>query len=244
MNWYLGVQRIFKRMGFEIRRSHSEADYTIAPCRNVTYAPWFGDDFQSIYARIRDHTWVSPDRCYLLHGIAQYCCHLGVGDLAECGVYRGGTALLIAEAMKTQRHTVKRLHLFDSFQGMPREASVEGGIHREGQFSDTSFERIKELLAAYPEVVYHAGWIPEVFSEVDETAVFAFVHLDCDLAETTRACLEFFIDRMVSGGALVIDDYGFPSYRHTLRAAVDHFFAGRPENALALPTGQCLVLKP
>jgi len=41
-----------------------------------------------------------------------------------------------------------------------------------------------------------------------ESETFAVVHLDGDLYETTRAGLDFFWPRMVTGGVIVLDDYG------------------------------------
>ena len=41
---------------------------------------------------------------------------------------------------------------------------------------------------------------------------YRFVHIDVDIYEPTYACLEYFHPRMVEGGLIVIDDYGFPSW--------------------------------
>ena len=72
-------------------------------------------------------------------------------------------------------------------------------------------------LAEFADLVsFHGGWIPERFNDVAE-ARFCFVHIDVDLLQPTREVLEFFYPRMVAGGLIVCDDYGFdtcPGARH------------------------------
>ena len=48
--------------------------------------------------------------------------------------------------------------------------------------------------------------------------------------------------RLVRGGVLIFDDYGFPSCSRA-REAADRAFASRREKPIYLPTGQALVLK-
>lgn len=59
------------------------------------FSAWLGDpDFRRLYDGIERYTVVSPDRCYMLFALARYASQLD-GDFAECGVYKGGTALLL-----------------------------------------------------------------------------------------------------------------------------------------------------
>ena len=53
---------------------------------------------------------------------------------------------------------------------------------------------------------------------------------------------EFVYPRLVPGGMMVFDDYGFWSCPGA-RMAVDQFFAEKLERPLALPTGQAIVTK-
>ena len=60
--------------------------------------------------------------------------------------------------------------------------------------------------------------------------------------ESIRDAVEYVYPRLVPGGCLIFDDYGFPSCPGA-RQAVDELFANRPEVPLCLPTGQALVVK-
>ena len=83
-----------------------------SPC--PLFTPWVGHpDFQKVYEGVGRYTIVSPDRCYILKSLADYATHLN-GDFAECGVYKGGTALLLCRVLN---NVDKTLYLFDSFEG-------------------------------------------------------------------------------------------------------------------------------
>ena len=204
------------------------------------YSPWLGDPaFERVYAAAAGRTLVSRDRCFVLWRTLQQALHLD-GDLLECGVFRGGTALL--EATTVRDHEAERpLHLVDSFSGMPD--TTEGvDRFREGDFASTSYEDVRQALAPFPFARVHRGFIPRI---LDELAIerLAWAYIDVDIYAAVRDSLEFIYPRLLPGGVIVLDDYGFPSCPG-VRRAMDEFFAdGRPEVPLCLPTGQCLIVK-
>jgi hypothetical protein len=112
-------QPVVENIDFKAALTVKESQYYsqwLGPC--PLFSPWLGHpDFQAVYEGADCYTLVSPDRCYMLVSFARYASHLA-GDFAECGVYKGGTALLLARILKTSAN--KRLYLFDSFQGLPK----------------------------------------------------------------------------------------------------------------------------
>lgn len=159
------------------------------------------------------------------------------GELAELGVYRGGSAKLIA-SLKGD----KPLHLFDTFTGLP-EVRADVDVHKASDFDDTSLEAVKRYLGGFPGVFFHPGFFPDSARELASTPIrFAFVHLDVDIYESTKAGLEFFYPRMVAGGMILSHDYrnvGCPG----VKRAYDEFFSDKPETVVALWKTQCLVIK-
>lgn len=237
----------FHLLGWEISRhglvKSSAAQGGYLPCppnRYLTLARWLDPEFQQRYEKIRSATGVTDDRCYMLEMFARHCAHLA-GDFAECGVWRGGTAMLLADVLREERVSERRLHLFDTFQGMPKSANEDPSGHREGDFF-TSLGEVKALLTPFANVVFHPGEIPDTFDPVADRQ-FALIHVDVDLYKSTRDCLEFFYPRLVPGGILVCDDYGFPLYEKSARLAVDEFFKDKLENAISLRSGQCFCIK-
>jgi len=238
MNWKTIIQQIFKTIGYEIHKIRIYGEYTVCPPYSYsTYSPWFEDWFQEIYSKIRDYTVVKEDRCYIIYKFCHHCLHLE-GDFAECGVYKGGTAFLIAYARA--KHI--KLHLFDTFAGMPAIANKDPSGHKKGDFGDVSLNAVKDYLGMFTNVIFHPGLIPETFEAVKHQH-FAFVHIDVDLYQTAKDCCNFFYDRMISGGIMIFDDYGFPGYKFAEKQAVDEFFNDKPESPISLRTGQCIVIK-
>jgi O-methyltransferase len=169
---------------------------------------------------------VSPDRCYAVYSLALQAARLP-GVFVECGVYRGGTAMLLATIGKP-------LHLYDTFAGM-RETDPRRDLHQAGDFADTSLDAVRALV---PSAVFHPGWIPETFSDLPDKICFA--HIDVDLYRPILECCEHLYSRMSNGAFMVFDDYGFPSCPGA-RQAVDEFFADKPERPLVLTSGHAIV---
>ncbi len=161
------------------------------------------------------------------------------GDLAECGVFRGASAYFMAKALALDG-LPRELHLFDSFSGLSAPDAVDGDHWRPGDLA-CSTEEVAVNLGPFAENVrFHPGWIPTRFGAVADRR-FALVHLDVDLHRPTSDALAFFYPRMVPGGVIICDDYGFDTCPGA-RLAMDEFFHDRAETVLHLPTGQGVVL--
>jgi hypothetical protein len=157
------------------------------------------------------------------------------GDIAEVGVFRGGSAKLIAEAKGD-----RELHLFDSFTGLPELTEKDSAsLFQPGQFLAMEDE-VRRYLSSFANVFIHKGWFPGTARSVGSRK-FSFVHLDVDLFEPTRDALEFFYPRLSRGAVLVSHDY---NYAAGVRRAFDEFFLDKPENVLEQPGGtQCFIVK-
>lgn len=202
------------------------------------FSPWLNSkgEFAAWLAELRPYTVVSPDRIWMLYTLARQAMHLS-GDFWECGVYKGGTAIMLAKLITAVPG--KTLKLFDTFQGMP-ETDPERDYHRLGDFADTSLQAVKQRVGE-TKVSYYPGFIPETFQGLEQERI-AFAHIDVDIYRSVLDCCEFVYPRLAGGAFMVFDDYGFPSCPGA-RAAVDDFFADKPECPLALPTGQAMVTK-
>jgi len=198
---------------------------------------WFEDEeFFRHYDRLMSDNRRSAERKYFMRSLLALADGLP-GDTAECGINDGASSWFIC------RHfhgTGKTHHGFDSFEGLPDPAPVDGGYWHRGDAAAAE-DRARENLAGF-DVKLYPGWIPDRFGEVGDLR-FCFVNVDVDLYEPTRDSLEFFYPRMVAGGVLLLDDYGSVAQSPGARKAVDHFMAGRPEPVIESPTAQAFVIK-
>ncbi|MFO0898284.1 MAG: TylF/MycF/NovP-related O-methyltransferase [Pirellulales bacterium] len=175
---------------------------------------------------------VTAYEAYTIHSLAKAQCRLE-GELAEVGVYEGGTARVICEVKGA-----RPLHLFDTFAGLPTSSAADRAIHRENQFA-CSLDSVRAYLQPYPGVEFHVGRFPESAAGLEDRR-FSFAHFDVDLYESTRGCLEWFYPRMVSGGVMISHDYSVLS---GVKQAFTEFLADKPEDLVELPSTQCLVIK-
>ena len=177
----------------------------------------------------------SYDRKYFLSQLVKLTNHLD-GDIAECGVFEGASAYLMFERTESKR---KRIHLFDSFEGLSSPSTVDGNYWVKGDLS-MSEQVVRSNLPESERILYYKGWIPEKFTMVSDVR-FSLVHLDVDLYQPTHDSLIFFYPRMDVGGIIVCDDYGFDSCPGA-KKALDNFFIDK-EKIIKVPTGQAFIIK-
>lgn len=159
------------------------------------------------------------------------------GALAEVGVYRGGSALLLAAAKGDAA-----LHLFDTFTGMPATNAQHDGRFAAGQLADTSLAAVQAKLRPWANVHFHAGLFPDSAQGEPAGLRYKLVHLDVDIRSSTLAALEFFHPRLLPGGCIVVHDYNETSVPGT-KLAVDEFMRGQPEVVIELWHTQALIVK-
>jgi len=156
------------------------------------------------------------------------------GDIAEVGVYKGGSAKIICEAKVN-----KTLHLFDTFKGLPNLSKVDDlEQFYKGEYA-TSFEDVKNYLVKYSKIKFYKGIFPFTTKSI-KNKKFSFVNLDVDIYESTLNCLKFFYPKMNKGGIILSHDYiNAPG----VRKAFDEFFENRPELIIKLWGSQCMIIK-
>jgi len=185
---------------------------------------------RDVFTRFGGQT-MGVDEGYMIAMAVRKTSHLA-GDIAEVGVFRGQSARVICEMKET-----KQLHLFDTFHGLPEPGAIDSQF-KEGEYA-SSIASVQRFLASQANVYYYPGLFPATAAPVADKQ-FSFVHLDVDLYESTRSCLEFFYPRLVQNGILISHDY---ANAEGVRRAFDEFFSNRPELVLELTGTQCLVIK-
>ena len=152
---------------------------------------------------------------------------LSSGDVADLGSYRGGSALILRRLAPDAT-----LHLFDTWAGTPHDDEL--CHHKRGEWK-ADLADCKKIVGDGKDTVYHRGVFPgsakceedPAFSEWMDKRQFCFVYVDMDTYMSTRDAIRFFWPRLVPGGKMVFDDYGWEPCAG-VKKAVDEFF-GRPE---------------
>ena len=198
---------------------------------------------QSAHQVLNDgRTYLNYDRLYTLW---QGVMNIPLADvaIAEVGAFKGGSARLIAEALRA-RGLECRLYVCDTFEGHAVVDEAVDGKHAVGkQFRSTSAGDVQKYLSGFPNVCLVVGDFMQTSTSLSERERFGFVHVDVDVYPATRHCLEYFGPRVVEGGFIVVDDYGFVTCAGA-KKAVEEFVAGHSEfRWIYLLTGQALLVR-
>jgi len=203
------------------------------------FSPWLREhgEFREVYERAISTSLVGRPRCYVLYTLAKQALALP-GEIWECGVYKGGTAAMLAEL--AARNGGNRLRLFDTFAGMP-ETDPRQDRHKAGDFSDTSLQSVQRTVGHPDITTFHEGYIPDTFVGLEDSRI-SFAHVDVDIYQSVLDCCRFIYPRLLPGGFMVFDDYGALSCSGA-KVAIEEYFSSTGAMPLALQTGQAVVFK-
>ena len=194
----------------------------------------------------------SVERLYALYKSVEYVVASGLpGDFAETGVWQGGSCMLIAETLIAFGDRSRRIFLFDTFEGHPKpdaekdvdlwgnraidEWRREVGEDHHGSWAYVSLADVQANMARtdYPadRLVFVKGLLENTAASVPSINQLALLRLDTDWYASTQAGLAHLYPRLVSGGILVVDDYG---HYKGQQLAVDEYFASKDQLPILL----------
>jgi O-methyltransferase len=163
------------------------------------------------------------------------------GDIAECGVWRGGSMMAVALTLLELGDCSRSLYLYDTFEGMPPPTDADRS--GDGETAQSQMDRtpagtevwaragLDDVRANLLSTGYPADQIHFIKGKVEDTIPgtipghLALLRLDTDWYESTRHELIHLFPRLDRQGLLIIDDYG---HWQGARKAVDEYFAGQP----------------
>jgi len=197
--------------------------------------------FFSICERCRPYSMTSIERMYALFTAIKYLEEAGIdGDIVECGVWRGGSMMVVAETLAALGSTQRSLYLFDTYEGLPRpdeqkdidiwgNRAIDGWLPRsvgeeKSHWAEASIEEVRAnlLSTGYPasRINFVKGMVERTIPDAAPERI-ALLRLDTDWYASTRHELEHLFQRLSVRGVLILDDYG---HFRGARAAVDEFF--------------------
>lgn len=176
----------------------------------ANYAPWNSDpEFLLTYDSIRPNTLVDIYRCWELWALAGQTEKLG-GGIIEIGVWRGGTGALMAKRARLSEANGP-VYLCDTFEGVVKAGPYDT-IYKGGEHADTSQTVVEDLARTLglDNIRILKGIFPEETAHLIEPgARFRLCHIDVDVYSSARDVMDWIWNRMVPGGIVVYDDYGF-----------------------------------
>jgi predicted O-methyltransferase YrrM len=211
-------------------------------------------EFAPVLAACQRFSMTSPERMYALYKAVEYVVRARIpGDIVECGVWRGGSAMVAALGLQQFGDTSKSVYLYDTFTGMTEPTNEDGSLaidkwrklerERHNEWCFAPLAEVERNLAA---TGLPPGRIKFVEGRVEDTLPdqappeISLLRLDTDWYDSTYHELTSLYPRLSTGGVLILDDYGHWSGH---RRAVDEFFGDDPILLNRIDSGGCIGVK-
>ncbi|MCB9111295.1 MAG: class I SAM-dependent methyltransferase [Anaerolineales bacterium] len=248
----IALKKMIERLGWEVFPSIPAHHYvpkfygkSASKQSDIRTLAVFGDVATKV---IQDkHTYLYYDRLFTIYQSLQNfasLAHVDSINTAELGVYRGGGSYFIASVSEKMGLSVNH-YCFDTFEGHSAE-DVNGYLEpsqKPGSFDNTNYEDVKEYLRDFLNISIYKGRFQDTCNNLNDK-MFSFVHLDMDIYNPTAFALDYFTDRMVRGGVILLDDYGFFSCPG-IEKAVTEFMSKNASKYFGIPllTGQFILIR-
>lgn len=211
--------------------------------------------FMDLYNSIKDYTMTSIERAYSLYKALDYLLDKKIqGDMVECGVWKGGSCMLMAYFFKSRGETHRRIFLYDTFEGMIEPGSADGEFEKkewdrlkiDEQKNSWCYSSLEEVKANMQKTGYPSENIVYVKGKVEDTipatmpSKIALLRLDTDWYQSTHHEMEHLFPLLNDYGVLLIDDYGV---WQGARKAVDEYLKNLPFHLQRIDNAGRLLIK-
>lgn len=228
------IIKLFNRLGYSIQKVGGSSG---------TFFPDIADaEFWKFYNISKAFTMTSVERMYALYQSVNYVLDNQIpGDFVECGVWRGGSSMMIGHVLQHRGVKDRKIFLFDTFEGMP--AATENDEDFAGKqaaeiMSDNKDNKnatiwcladladVKNNMSktglAENQIVYVKGMVENTIPNAEISGEISLLRLDTDWYESTKHELIHMYPKVAQNGVVIIDDYG---HWKGSRKAVDEYFA-------------------
>jgi O-methyltransferase len=168
---------------------------------------------KALYEKYKAFT-MTPENIFAMN--LELCAHFAnvPGDYVECGVWRGGMIAAFSELSGNSR----KVHLFDSFEGLPPAKEIDGKEALKWQADTTSphyynncsaeerFAVDAMTMAGSKNYKIYRGWFDQTLQKSEASSI-AVLRLDGDWYDSILVCLEHLFDKVTEGGIVILDDY-------------------------------------
>ena len=184
-------------------------------------------------------------RHYIVYWSSHYAAQntrVAVKNLVECGVCDGLTSFYAMRA--ASNHTKNwAAYLYDAWAEMKEDLLLASEKKNKMSYDYLDVELTKKNLELFQSnIIFNKGFIPDSFAVSQNPDSIVWLHIDLNSAIPTLAALDFFWDRLESGGVILFDDFNWIGYEDTKKVILD-WLSTREGTLLPLPTGQAIIFK-
>jgi hypothetical protein len=194
-----------------------------------------------VYNICKDYTMTSKERMYALYNLVRYVINQNIdGDFVECGIWKGGSCMLIAHTLLKMGVTNRHIYLYDTFKGMTIPTKYDKLVSNDKVYAKdkwhknikddgnewcyVSLDEVQKNMKSteYPveNIHYIKGDVQQTIPKHSSTSI-SLLRLDTDWYESTKHELEQLYPLISIHGVLIVDDYG---HWAGSKKAVDEYF--------------------
>lgn len=227
------ILQLFNRLGYSIQKTKKDSSRPIDDIKE--------DEFWEIYNLCKPYTMTSTERMYSLYLSVEYILSNNiVGSFVECGVWRGGSSMLIAKMLTNRKIYDRKIYLYDTYEGMSEPTSddiswlgqnaanlLEANKSKKKEsvwcLADLSDVQSNIRLTHFEEknLFFVKGKVEDTIPQTIPEEPIALLRLDTDWYESTKHELTHLFPKLIQNGILIIDDYG---HWEGCRKATDEYF--------------------
>jgi O-methyltransferase len=165
------------------------------------------------------------------------------GDFVECGVNTGAYSRAIIDYIDFDR-TGKTFYLFDTYEGLVEgqitvEERAQGIAEYLGTYRNV-YEQVVNTFSPFNAKIIK-GMVPDTLDQC-QSGQICYLSIDMNVVAPEIAAMHYFWDKVVTGGVIVLDDYGFPGHINQ-KLAFDAFAKAKGVTIIYIPTGQGIIFK-
>ena len=207
-------------------------------------------EFLEIWEKTKHYTMISIERAYNIFKSVEYVVKNNItGDFVECGVWKGGSCMIMAASLLKLGKQDRKIILYDTFTGMTEpdenDCIAWTGKNMKERWKNSKDKKGNNLWAAgidevkknmrstgYPEkkVEFNIGDVC-ITLDKKKPQLISLLRLDTDWYESTKKELEVLYPLLNKSGALIIDDYG---HFTGAKKAVDEYFSDKNRSKIYL----------
>tara|TARA_Y100000816_G_C26037508_1_gene543267 strand:- start:352 stop:1128 length:777 start_codon:yes stop_codon:yes gene_type:complete len=236
------IKKLLGLFSYEIKKIHKS--------NNLLFNSQQNNNFEHYYKLCEIESLnVSKERFLSLYLAANYIYKNNIsGDFIECGVFKGGSAMMMAYAMQefdAKNKNNKKLWLYDTFEGMANPSEHDENILNQKAILELKkikkAENRNDIWAYSPinyvnqnilktgivksNVIYVKGLVESTLLNTKPDRI-SLLRLDTDFYESTKVELKILYPLLEKGGILIIDDYG---HWKGCKKAVDEYFEDKKD---------------
>lgn len=224
------LKKLLRSLGYNISKIKQHTNVVIEPEIISTTHIDMSEEVLNIFQECNPYTMISLERVEAIINSIDYICKNNIeGDIVECGVWRGGAMFAAAKALLNRNVVNKKFFLFDTYDTNTFGSTTNETIFDKDYSGKTALDAIKDGSFVRENYTYQLDEVknllkktgyPEdnficVVGRVQQTIPFhdvnnlCLLRLDTDWYESTKHELVNLYPKLVKGGVLLIDDYGY-----------------------------------